>query len=716
MIKQPMPSNSLLSHGWRIALAAVSLLWCSATSASAADDQWVVYPGGEGLAKGKHIVLVSGDEEYRSEEGLPQLGKILSKHYGAKCTVLFAVNPQTGEIDPNYGKNIPGLEALDSADLMIILTRFRDLPDDQMQHIDAYLKAGKPVIGLRTSTHAFNTGNKNWSHYSNGYKGDKKEWTDGFGRLVLGEMWISHHGGHKSESTRGILTPAAKESPILRGIQDGDIWGDTDVYGVRLPLPGDSQPLVLGQVLKGMKPDDAPVEGKKNDPMMPVAWTKTYEVPGGKPGHSFTTTMGSATDLAREGTRRMVVNAALYLLGLEVPSNGANVELVGEFKPTMYGFNGAKKGVKPADHKLSADGKQSSTAAPAKGEKFTLNKGDHISIIGNTLPDREQHDGWLETYAYSRFPQSDLVFRNLGFSADELTTRLRSDGFGSPDDWLTKNQTDVVYAFFGFNESFAGKEGLPKFKQDLENFINQTTSQKYNGKSPPRLVLFSPIAHEDLKSPNLPNGAENNERLKLYTDAMAEVAKAKGVTFVDLFTPSQKLYANAKSPLTINGVHLNSEGNRQIAAVIDEALFGPRGTAADPAQNSKLHAAVQDKNFYWFNRYRTTDGYSSYGGRSYLKFVNDQTNREVMFRELEILDVMTANRDKRIWSIAQGGDLAVNDGNTPPFIPVITNKPGAGPNGTHLFLTGEEALSKMTIGKGLKINLFASEEKFPELI
>jgi type 1 glutamine amidotransferase len=314
-----------------------------------ADDLWLQVAGAAGPGQGKHVVLISGDEEYRSEEALTQLAKILATHHGFTCTVLYAIDPKSGEISPNTGNNIPGLEALAKADLMVIATRFRNLPDEQMKHIDDYLRAGKPVIGMRTATHAFNIPkDRTYAHYGNGYGGDKKDWADGFGRLVLGEKWISHHGHHGKESTRGLIAPDAKDHPILRGIADGDIWGPTDVYGVRLPLPGDSKPLVLGQVLVGMTPDSAPVEGKKNDPMMPVAWTKTYVVDGGPSGRVFTTTMGSSTDMAAEGTRRMLVNACYWAVGLDdkIPSKSC-VDVVGTFEPTPFGFNGARKGLKP---------------------------------------------------------------------------------------------------------------------------------------------------------------------------------------------------------------------------------------------------------------------------------------------------------------------------------------------------------------------------------
>src|SRR5262245_12555652 len=250
-----------------IRISTFAVVLCTAMPLSA--DTLVVNAVGDGPGKGKHIVLISGDEEYRSEEALPQLAKILAKHHGFKCTVLFAVDPASGTINPNVNNNIPGLEALNSADLMVIFTRYRKLPDDQMKYIDDYLKASKPVVGLRTATHAFNPpGGQTYSHYADGSR--EKGWEGGFGRRVLGEKWISHHGRHNAQGTRGLLAKEAADHPILRGIKDGDIFGTTDVYGVRLPLPGDSKPLVLGQTTETMKPDSKGVEGKVNDPMMPI--------------------------------------------------------------------------------------------------------------------------------------------------------------------------------------------------------------------------------------------------------------------------------------------------------------------------------------------------------------------------------------------------------------------------------------------------------------
>jgi glucose/arabinose dehydrogenase len=377
---------------------------------------------------------------------------------------------------------------------------------------------------------------------------------------------------------------------------------------------------------------------------------------------------------------------------------------------------------------------------------FTLQPQDNICIIGNTLGERMQYDGWLETLIQARFPKHELVFRNLAFSGDEVSTRLRSKNFGTPDEWLsglaapiggyednrlagTNTNADVVFAFFGYNESYAGQAGLDAFKKQLDAWLVHTLAQKYNGKSAPRVVVFSPIAHEDLGTPDLPDGKENNVRLALYTKAMGEVAATKNVTFVDLFTPSLKLYADVKAPLTMQGIHLNSDGNRRIAQVIDFVLFGS-ASAVPETLLTKLREAVVDKDFHWFHRYRVTDGYSTYGDRAFLTFVRGTprnvsekqaasvakadvlpSNYDVLQRELPMLDQMTANRDRRIWAIANGSDLKIDDSNTPAAVDAQTNMAKVSP-----FKYGAETIQAMTIGKGLKVDLFASEKEFPDLV
>lgn len=328
---------------------------------STASDLWNVYQGPRGRSNGKRVVLISGDEEYRSEEALPQFAQILAAHHGFRCTVLFAINPGTGMIDPGIRDNIPGLNALRTADLMIIATRYRELPDEQMQFIDEYVHSGRPVIGLRTATHAFHYSDGSKSRFKHYHDQDKSSWPGGFGRQVLGETWIGHHGHHAVQSTRGIAAPGAAQHPIMQGVTD--IWGPTDVYAAHLPLPEGCQTLVLGQVLEGMKPTDKPISGdyiterkgqkfvkRPNDPMMPVAWTRTFTGRAGIPARIFTTTMGAAVDLQNEGLRRLLVNAVYWGLGMEkrIPAR-SNANLVGNYTPTFFGFGKHRSGLKPSD-------------------------------------------------------------------------------------------------------------------------------------------------------------------------------------------------------------------------------------------------------------------------------------------------------------------------------------------------------------------------------
>jgi hypothetical protein len=306
----------------------------------------VVYQGKAGPGQGKHVVFLAGDEEYRSEEGLPLLAKILAVRHGFKCTVVFTLNPADGTIDPLNQTNMPGIKALDSADLCVLGLRFRELPDAQMKHFADYLNTGKPFIALRTSTHAFKYDRNKSSPYAK-YDWHSTAWPGGFGQQVLGETWVNHHGHHGFESTRGVVNEPFKDHPILRDV--ADIWCPTDVYTVS-HLPQDATVLVWGQVLSGMKPTDSPLEGPKNHPMMPVAWVRSYTGESSKTSKIFTTTMGAAVDLESEGLRRLLINAAYWAVGFgaKIPSK-ANVDYVGEYKPGWFGFGKFKPGLKPED-------------------------------------------------------------------------------------------------------------------------------------------------------------------------------------------------------------------------------------------------------------------------------------------------------------------------------------------------------------------------------
>ena len=304
-------------------------------------EQWVVYEG-----KGKHIVFVSGDEEYRSEEALTLMAQIMSVRHGFKCTVLYAIDPETGVIDPVNQTNIPGLHNLESADMMVLSLRFRELPDEQMKYIIDYTNAGKPVMGLRTATHAFNYTRNKDSVYAK-YDFSSQEFPGGYGRQVFGETWVNHHGHHGKESTRGVINGEVNDHPILKGVKD--IWGTTDVYTIT-KLTGDPDVLVYGLVLVGMDPGDQPNYDK---PIMPLAWVKNYTGELGKTSRIFCTTMGASVDLKSEGLRRLLVNGCYWCMGMEdqIPEC-SNVDYVVEYEPLYFGFASHKKNVRPSDLKL----------------------------------------------------------------------------------------------------------------------------------------------------------------------------------------------------------------------------------------------------------------------------------------------------------------------------------------------------------------------------
>ncbi|MBK8975566.1 MAG: hypothetical protein IPM29_06545 [Planctomycetes bacterium] len=350
-----------------VLIAAFTSLWPGRGAAQEpADAGPLRYVGTDGPGRDRKVVLVAGDDEYRSEESLPQLARILAFRLGFDCTVLFSLDPETGAIAPGAQRNLPGLDVLAAADLLVLFTRFRDLPDAQMAPLVDYVESGRPIVALRTSTHAFRLGLESAYRHWSFNAGDP--WPGGFGRQVLGETWIAHHGAHGSQSTRGIAAEGAAEHPILRGIaNDGRgeraVWDPADVYRVRLPLPADCEPLLFGIVLAGMSPADPPAptvppahDGgapfDPNDPAMPVAWVRERAagLDGAVRQRVFTTTLGAAQAFVHEGTRRLLVNACLWALRMEDRIEpDLDVALVGDFEPSPFGFDRARRGVRPVD-------------------------------------------------------------------------------------------------------------------------------------------------------------------------------------------------------------------------------------------------------------------------------------------------------------------------------------------------------------------------------
>ena len=309
-------------------------------------SQVLHYPGGPGFGHGKRVVLLAGDEEYRSEEMLPQLAKILSQRFGFETTVVFSQNGQ-GVIDPDNQTIQPGLEALDKADLCVMMLRFRHWPDQDMKHFVDYYLAGKPILAIRTSTHAFQYPADSSSAYRE-YSWNSKTWAGGFGKQVLGETWVSHWGNHGSQATRAHMIGS---HPIMNGVEG--IFTTTDVY--EAAPPHDANVLVRGEVVSGMNLTDEPASGIKrsasgteqllNQPMMPIVWVRESINPAKRTNRTLTMTIGAATDFLNPGYRRMVVNGVFWLTGLAVPP-AANVDLIGKFLPSKFGFGGYKKGVK----------------------------------------------------------------------------------------------------------------------------------------------------------------------------------------------------------------------------------------------------------------------------------------------------------------------------------------------------------------------------------
>ncbi|MDP1588100.1 MAG: SGNH/GDSL hydrolase family protein, partial [Prosthecobacter sp.] len=300
-------------------------------------------------------------------------------------------------------------------------------------------------------------------------------------------------------------------------------------------------------------------------------------------------------------------------------------------------------------------------AACSLHAQVEFKQGDSIAILGNALPDRSQHFGWLETLITQANADKDLTFRNLSFSGDEVQTWHRIDNFGTRDEWLAKVKADVIFAFYGYNESFKGYEGIEEFKKNLAKFIDDAKAQNYSSKGALRIVLFSPIALQKLANPSLPPVEEKNTNIQNYTAAMNEVASAKGVTFVDLFQSSAKGLPEGS---TLDGLYITDSGEKVIAEAAFKALTGKDA----PQVNAKLRQAIVAKNWEWHQRYRTVDGYNVYGGRSGLAYTagvgvfkqNERnpekpyiSNYQTMMQEMTQRDVKTANRDKRVHAIAK---------------------------------------------------------------
>ncbi len=325
---------------WMIAAFTLSL---SNFLVLAAEPTHVVYEGSGGIGAGKHIVFIASDHEYRGEESLPALARILAKHYGFKCTVIFGTDPKTGFLLPG-SSDLHGLSVLKEADLMVIFMRFINMPDDEMQHFVDYVDRGGPIIGLRTSTHAFQIpADRKFHPYDWKYEG--KEFEKGFGRQVLGETWVTHYGDNHKQSSRLDIVPEQKDHPILRGVSDLHV--QAGCYTAN-PIEG-SITLAKGIVLNGMS-KDSPVDPVKGANPQPVVWVRNYKSKSGKEARIFATTQGASEDILNNGFRRLLVNAHLWCLGMDDQIKSDNdIAFVGPYHPATFSFTEFRRGIKPAD-------------------------------------------------------------------------------------------------------------------------------------------------------------------------------------------------------------------------------------------------------------------------------------------------------------------------------------------------------------------------------
>ncbi|MEX1223280.1 MAG: GDSL-type esterase/lipase family protein, partial [Pirellulales bacterium] len=352
-------------------------------------------------------------------------------------------------------------------------------------------------------------------------------------------------------------------------------------------------------------------------------------------------------------------------------------------------------------------------------EPFAFEQGDTVAIFGNGLADRMQHHPWVESVLQHHLQGKQVRFRNMSFSGDMVNKRPRNQGFTNDDEYLQHVGPDVVFVFFGYNESYAGPDKADGHAAELVKLVKRYRALRKEKGVDARFVLFSPIAFENTGDPNLPDGSKHNINLAAYTQATRRAAEEADATFVDLYSPTFQLFQSSRQQYTLNGVHLNAKGYEKLANIISKSLLGKPAPASD--QLTGLYEAIEDKNWHWHNRYRATDGNDIWGSRAGLRFVDGQSNADVLKHELVMLDVMTANRDPAIWAAAEGKSYTIDDGNVPPPVPVKSNIGGKskssnpGKEGTIDYLSPEESIAQMKVPEGFELNVFASEKQFPDL-
>lgn len=641
-----------------------------------------------------HAVFVVGTPHYNPGGTLPGLAKQLEQLGFRTTVVLPQENPEKNP------KGIYGLEALKTADVAIFYLRFLTLPDNQLKLITDYVESGKPVVGFRTSSHAF--------AYSKDSPHEK--WNDGFGRDALGSKYFIHLQG----TTDVAVVATASKHPILTGIKAmGGLQAAGSLY---LAAPPEDADVLLGGIGHSTRVGTVTNEFGTHELMktmtQPLAWTWNNKWGG----RTFTTTLGKAETFSNKQFVRLFLNGICWAADKNVPRKIKVRPIIPNNKehadnPRVANMKDARNTVTgttaPAeDQEYLKYGIYAKTAPRANSAKpvattlpLRLNKGDRIALVGNTLIDRSHLFGYFETMLHQKYPQHGLIVRNLAWAADTPALQPRPDNFADQEQHLTHEHIDVIFAGYGFNESFAGTAGIKSFQESLTKYVQSLKSKAYNGKAAPKVILISPTANEDIDG--VPAAALNNENILLYVGAMKQVAAEQQVGFVNVFDDVLRATRVPDTDMTLNGSHLTEDGYETFSRSLYRHTFGEDASAI----NEDLRANVIDKNRQYFRRYRPLNTFYYTGGRNktygYLDFLPAMKN----------FDIMTTNRDQRSADLASGKPVAesIDDSNV-PLLPDTKESRGA-----NNWMSAADEFKAFEIDPRFQVNLFAGEEEFPEI-
>lgn len=608
---------------------------------------------------------------------MPLIASLLEREFGVRCTVLYALN-EHGEIAPNHLTDIPGLEVLADADMLVQFTRFRALPDDQLQYLLDFVQSGKPIAGFRTTTHAL--------LYPGGHPNAK--WNDAYGQEFFGQKWITHHG-HRSTTDVTPVKELQRKHPVLRGVDPfhAASWL-YHVAGGGDALPEDAVVLAHGDAVNS---GHGPERANRFPPRQPVAWVRERE--NGQ--RVFFTTLGHPHDFMQESMRTLTLNGILWALGMEdrIPSYGCEVRVHPPFEPTDAKYGGAIPGRIPAD-------------LPAMWEP---RPNARIAFVGNTMAERMSFFGNFETMLHLTWPHKNVHVRNLGWSADTPSFQPRPANFGSMEDHLASIQADTVFGFFGFNESFAGPEGLDAFRAELDDWIRRVRNRRLPDGTLPEIILVSPFLPEQFGGRHRDN-RELAEQMTPYVEAMEAVARRAQVRFLDIFHVDLMFHDGSVTEewerRTINGIHLTSGGDFAVATDLMLLLTGDTPNLDE--RYFAVQEAVIEKSQQWWYRHRAVNGFYIYGGRK------DPFGSISFPGEMHNFDLLVAAHDNRIHAIAvsdEPEEVAELDLDALPALPSIPT------NFTKdiRILSPAEAEASMTVADGYRATVFASEIDFPEL-